>query len=443
MNLLRRVVDVKPGEVRAMLLSCAYFFFILSAYYIIRPIRDEMGNAGGVRNLAWLFTGTLIATILAQPLFAALVQRFKARVFIAVTYNFFVLNLFVFYLLLEMMPAEQRVWIGRVFYIWVSVFNMFVVSIFWAFMVDLFRTEQSKRLFGFIGVGGTIGGITGGVITAALVKTVGQSNLLLVSAALLEVAVFCVWKLSRGAEDITLQGGDSGAAAGDKQERAVGGALLAGITHVARSPYLLAVCMYMIFFTVTTTILYFQQQIVAEKFFSDTASRTAFFASVDIAVNVLTLVTQAFLTARLIKWLGVGITLSLLPALSIIGFAGLGLVPTMMAVVVLTVVRRGTNFAIARPTREVLFTVVAREDKYKAKTFIDTAVYRTGDQIGAWSQRLLVGLGMGISGLAWVAVGLSAIWAVLSLWLGRKEQEMDAAGLTTADTLRVRRPAPV
>jgi ATP:ADP antiporter, AAA family len=443
MNLLRRVVDVKPGEVRAMLLSCAYFFFILSAYYIIRPIRDEMGNAGGVRNLAWLFTGTLIATILAQPLGAALVQRFKARVFIAVTYNFFVLNLFVFYLLLEMMPAEQRVWIGRVFYIWVSVFNMFVVSIFWAFMVDLFRTEQSKRLFGFIGVGGTIGGITGGVITAALVKTVGQSNLLLVSAALLEVAVFCVWKLSRGAEDITLQVGDSGAAAGDKQERAVGGALLAGITHVARSPYLLAVCMYMIFFTVTTTILYFQQQIVAEKFFSDTASRTAFFASVDIAVNVLTLVTQAFLTARLIKWLGVGITLSLLPALSIIGFAGLGLVPTMMAVVVLTVVRRGTNFAIARPTREVLFTVVAREDKYKAKTFIDTAVYRTGDQIGAWSQRLLVGLGMGISGLAWVAVGLSAIWAVLSLWLGRKEQEMDAAGLTTADTLRVRRPAPV
>jgi ATP:ADP antiporter, AAA family len=443
MNLLRRVVDVKPGEVRAMLWSCAYFFFILSAYYILRPIRDELGNAGGVRNLAWLFTGTLIATILAQPLFATLVQRFKARVFIAVTYNFFVVNLFVFYLLLEMMPAEQRVWIGRAFYIWVSVFNMFVVSIFWAFMVDLFRTEQGKRLFGFIGVGGTIGGITGGVITSALVKTVGQSNLLLVSALLLEVAVFCLWTLSRGAENLTLQVGDSGADAAGKQERAVGGGLLAGITHVARSPYLLAVCMYMIFFTVTTTILYFQQQIVAEKFFSDSASRTAFFANVDIAVNVLTLVTQAFLTARLIKWLGVGITLSLLPALSIVGFAGLGIVPTMIAVVVLTVIRRGTNFAIARPTREILFTVVAREDKYKAKTFIDTAVYRTGDQIGAWSQKLLVGLGMGISGLAWVAVAISAIWAVLSLWLGRKEQEMDAAGLTTADTLRVRRPAPV
>jgi ATP:ADP antiporter, AAA family len=354
-----------------------------------------------------------------------------------------VVNLFVFYLLLEMMPAEQRVWIGRAFYIWVSVFNMFVVSIFWAFMVDLFRTEQGKRLFGFIGVGGTIGGITGGVITSALVKTVGQSNLLLVSALLLEVAVFCVWTLSRGAENLTLQVGDSGADAAGKQERAVGGGLLAGITHVARSPYLLAVCMYMIFFTVTTTILYFQQQIVAEKFFSDSASRTAFFANVDIAVNVLTLVTQAFLTARLIKWLGVGITLSLLPALSIVGFAGLGIVPTMIAVVVLTVIRRGTNFAIARPTREILFTVVAREDKYKAKTFIDTAVYRTGDQIGAWSQKLLVGLGMGISGLAWVAVAISAIWAVLSLWLGRKEQEMDAAGLTTADTLRVRRPAPV
>jgi AAA family ATP:ADP antiporter len=441
MNLLRRVVDVKPGEVRAMLWSCAYFFFILSAYYIIRPIRDEMGNAGGVRNLSWLFTGTLVVTILCQPLFATLVQRFKARVFIAVTYNFFVLNLFVFYLLLQMMPAEQRVWIGRVFFIWVSVFNMFVVSIFWAFMVDLFRTEQGKRLFGFIGVGGTIGGITGGVITAALVKTVGQSNLLLVSAVLLEIAVFCVWKLSRGTEDRALQVGDPEAA--NKQDKVVGGGVFAGITHVARSPYLLAVCVYMIFFTVTTTILYFQQQIVAERFFSDSDSRTAFFAQVDVAVNVLTLVTQAFFTARFIKWFGVGITLSLLPALSIIGFAGIGLVPTMMAVVVLTVIRRGTNFAVARPTREILFTVVAREDKYKAKTFIDTAVYRTGDQIGAWSQSLLVALGMGISGLAWIAVPISAIWAGLSLWLGRKEQEMDAAGLTTADTLRPPRHATV
>ena len=427
MNLLRRVVDVKPGEVRAMLWSCAYFFFILSAYYIIRPIRDEMGNAGGVRNLPWLFTGTMIVTIIAQPFFAMLVQRFPARKFIAITYNFFALNLFVFYLLLVMMPEDQRVWIGRVFFIWVSVFNMFVVSIFWAFMVDLFRTDQGKRLFGFIGVGGTVGGITGGVITAALVKTMGQGNLLLVSAVLLEVAVFCVWTLSKGTEQRALQVGDKPSEGAAKQDRPVGGGVFAGITHVARSPYLLAVCMYMIFFTVTTTILYFQQQIVAERFFTDSDSRTAFFAQVDVAVNVLTLVTQAFLTARFIKWFGVGVTLSLLPALSIIGFAGVGLVPTMMAVVVLTVLRRGTNYAVARPTREVLFTVVAREDKYKAKTFIDTAVYRTGDQIGAWSQGLLVALGMGISGLAWIAVPLSAMWMGLSLWLGKKEQEMDAA----------------
>ncbi len=442
MNLLRRVVDVKPGEVRAMLWSCAYFFFILSAYYIIRPIRDEMGNAGGVRNLPWLFTGTMLVTIMAQPLFATLVQRFRARVFIAITYNFFALNLVVFYLLLELLPTEQRIWIGRAFFIWVSVFNMFVVSIFWAFMVDLFRTEQSKRLFGFIGVGGTIGGITGGLITAALVKSLGQSNLLLVSAVLLEVAVFCVWTLSRGTAERTLNVAGS-EAKGSAQERAIGGGIWAGVTHVARSPYLLAVCVYMIFFTVTTTILYFQQQIVAEKYFADSAARTAFFAEVDIAVNVLTVITQAFLTARLIKWLGIGVTLSLLPALSIIGFAGIGIVPTMMAVVVLTVVRRASNFAIARPTREVLFTVVRREDKYKAKTFIDTAVYRTGDQIGAWSQGLLVALGMGISGLAWIAVPISAVWTVLSLWLGRKEQEMDAAGLTTADTLRVSKAAAV
>ena len=426
----RRLVDIRPGEMRALLLAAGYFFFVLSSYYIIRPIRDEMGVAGGVENLPWLFTGTLLATILVQPLFASLVRKFPARVFIPITYNFFALNLVVFWALLRSLPDTHDIWIGRAFFIWISVYNMFIVSIFWAFMVDIFETEQSKRLFGAIGVGGTLGAILGGVITATFVGVVGQTNLLLVSALLLEVAVVFVVVLARWyATNRPLA-----------VDQPVGGGIFAGITHVASSPYLLMICLYMLLFTVTSTFLYFHQAEIASSHFPTREARTAFFAKVDITVNVLTLVTQAFVTAHLLRRLGVAMTLAILPIVSIIGFAGIGIVPTLAMVVAIQVIRRAGNFAIARPTREILFTVVRREDKYKAKTFVDTTVYRFGDQVGSWAQPALAAIGIAtIASVAWTAVPLSAVWLAVSIWLGRRQKEMQDSGATTADRVMANR----
>lgn len=400
-----------------MVWASLYYFCVLSAYYVIRPIRDEMGVAGGVDNLPWLFTGTLIGMMLANPPFAALVSRLPRMRFISVTYRFFSANLLLFYLLLLIASAAQHIWIGRAFFIWTSVFNLFVVSVFWAFLVDVFNREQGKRLFGFIAAGATVGAISGSLITASLVSVLGATPLLLVSVGLLEVAVFCMRRLSRISTALQTRTGST-------EEAPIGGGVMAGLSRAASSPYLLSVSAYMLLYTITSTILYFQQADIAARGFDDREARTAFFAQVDLVVNVLTLFTQLFLTARILQLLGVALTLTLLPALSVVGFLWLGTTPTIAAIVIFQVARRAGNFAIARPTREVLFTVLPREDKYKAKSFIDTFVYRAGDQVGAWSYAALGWFGLGLSGIAFVAAPVSAIWLLNAFWLGRRQERL-------------------
>lgn len=422
--LRQKIVDARPDELRAVGVAFLYFFLVLTSYSIIRPIRDDMGVAGGVENLPWLFTGTLIATVFANALFAALVVRFARRRFIPIAYRFFIANLLVFFVLLRVLPAEQQIWVGRFFFSWASVFNLFVLAIFWAFMADLFTTEQGKRLFGFISVGGTLGAITGAAITALLVKAVGALNLLLVSAVLLELAAQCVrfFPAPKKREALSVSQEEKAA------ESPIGGSIWSGLTSVARSPYLLGICIYMLLQTITATFLYFQQADLASKSFPDRAARTAFFAQIDIAVNVLTVIVQIFLTSRILKWLGVGVTLAALPAISIIGFTALGLIPTIGLLVGYQVLRRAGNFALSRPAREVLFTSIPREDKYKAKSFIDTFVYRAGDQVGAWSYAGLGLLGLSMTGISFVAAPLAVIWCALSLWLGWKQGVLARAG---------------
>ncbi len=413
---LQRVVEVREEEVRALLLSAAYFFCILSAYYVIRPIRDEMAVAGGVRNLPWLFTGTLVTMLLVNPPFAVLVARFSRKRFVSITYRFFMTNLAAFFLLFSVSQSTHGVWIGRAFFVWTSVFNMFVVSIFWAFMADVFRTDQSKRLFGFIGVGGTLGGLVGAAITASFVEQVGSANLLLVSIVLLELAVFFVRRLS-GLFASLRRGSDAVV----QEEQPIGGSALAGFTHIARSPYLLGICAYLLCYTFAATVLYFQQASIADQYFTVRAARTAFFAKIDFAVNALTVLTQLFLTGRIVRVLGVGVTLTLLPAVCIVGFTSLGLVPTLAVLVVFQVLRRAGEFAVTRPTRETLYTVVSREDRYKAKSLIDTFVYRSGDQIAAWSYTFLAWLGLGLTTIAFMVAPLAGLWLLIGLWLGRKQ----------------------
>ena len=422
-RLLARVIDVRPAELRALGWSWLYIISVFISYYILRPIRDEMGVAGGVENLPWLFTGTLVGMMAVNPAFAALVARLPRVKFIALSYRFFAVNLLCFVGLLQLASGDQAIWIGRLFFVWTSIFNLFVVSVFWALMVDVFDTGQSKRLFGFIAAGATVGGIMGSSLTAALAKQVPAAYLLLASAILLEVAVFCVGRLSRLSSTLVAK------PTGQPEERAIGGSVLSGLSHALKSPYLINVSVFLLLYAITSTFLYFQQAEIAKKYFADRGARTAFFASVDLWVNVLTLGAQLFVTARTIKRIGVALTLALLPLLSIFGFTTLAWAPTIAALVAFQVIRRAGNFAFARPTREVLFTVVPREDKYKAKSFIDTVVYRLGDQLGAWSYAGLGALGLAMTGVSVVAVPISILWLVNSLWLGRKQRLLEASAL--------------
>jgi AAA family ATP:ADP antiporter len=420
-RLLKHLIDVRPAEMQALGWSWLYIFCVLSSYYILRPIRDEMGIAGGIENLQWLFTGTLLGMIVVNPPFAALVAKLPRVRFIAVTYRFFAVNLLIFILLLNVATAEQHIWVGRLFFIWTSVFNLFVVSVFWALMVDVFDSEQGKRLFGFIAAGATLGGIAGSSITASLAKDVPATYLLLGSAILLEAAVFSVRRLAR-LSDVLHQ-----RPAAQSGESPIGGNIFAGLTHAFKSPYLINVSVYILLFAITSTFLYFQQAEIVRQSFADRGARTAFFARVDLWVNIITLGAQLFLTGRVLRAVGVGLTLAMLPALSILGFGTLAMTPTIAVLVVYQVLRRAGNFAFARPTRELLFTVVPREDKYKAKSFIDTVIYRTGDQVGAWSYAVLGFLGLAMTGISIVAVPISIAWLLNSLWLGQKQEGMAAA----------------
>ena len=422
------LTGARPEEAGLVLLSALYFFFILSAYYVIRPIREEMAVAGGVENIPWLFTGTLTAMLLVHPIFAAVVSRWTRRRFVTLTYRFFMLNLLVYFVLLRIVTdGDASVWIGRTFFVWISVFNLFVVSVFWSFMTDIFRERQSRRLFGLIGVGGTVGGIVGSAITAFLVGFLSPATLLLFSVLLLEGAVICLKALDSrcAASPVPAEGsaGGPGHRSGDggATDEVIGGSALEGIRRVLASPYLLGIGGFMLLFTIGSTFLYNIQADIVSRTFATGAERTSVFARIDLSVNILTLCTQLFLTGRILKWLGVRLALGILPVLSVLGFLALGAAPVFAVFVVFQVLRRAGNFALAVPTREVLYTVLPRRDKYKAKNFNDLFVYRAGDQIGVWSFAGLRALGLGSSALALTMVPLAGLWLLIALWLGRKQ----------------------
>ena len=436
-SLLRRAVDVRPAEVAALGYAWLYIMAVLSSYYVLRPIRDAAGIAGGVNNLQWLFTGTLVAMLALNIPFSWLVRSLPRSRFIPLAYRFFTLHILLFALAMSLAGPAGSVWVGRVFFIWTSVFNLFVVSIFWAMLADLFNSEQAKRLFGFIAAGATLGAITGSAVTATLAGWVPATWLMVGAGLLLEVAVFCVRRLSGLSASLNDRPANEPAAAGGTADRAVGGGVLSGILHAFRSPYLVNVSVFLLLYAVTSTFLYFEQAAIVKQAFSSRAEQTAFFARIDLMVNVLTLVIQIFLTGRIVRGLGVGITLAMLPGVSVLGFAAMAAAPTLATLMPVQVLRRAGNFAIARPTREVLFTVLPREDRYKAKSFIDTFVYRLGDQVGAWSYAALGAIGWGGSRAAMVAVPLSALWLLNALFLGRRQEAMAAEQAAVAE------PAPL
>ncbi|MGR9235088.1 AAA family ATP:ADP antiporter [Rhizobium leguminosarum] len=431
MTFIQRVTGAKPEEVPALAWSLLYVITIFLAYYVLRPIRDELGIAGGVDNLPWLFTGTMLTMLAASPLFAYAVRRFPRERFIAISYRFFSANLLGFTILLAMASPDQQIWVGRAFFIWVSVFNLFVVSIFWSFIVDIFNGEQGRRLFGVVAAGATLGGLIGSALTSGLIEQVGRTWLLAISIVLIEVGVLASARLSRVSErfETPLRKEDP--------HQPLGGGIFAGMVHTFRSPYLLGLALFILFYSVTSTFLYFQQASIAAENFADSGARTAFFASIDLYVNAITLILQVFFTGRLMGWLGVAVTLCVLPLVSVVGFGALAAYPTVAAFVAAQVARRVANFAFARPTREVLFTSSVREDRYKAKNFIDTVVYRGGDQVASWSYAGLMGLGVSLAQISVIAVPLSLLWFALSVWLARAHNRREALLVNTRPSLVV------
>src|SRR3569833_493955 len=326
LRFLRRLIDVTSAELPALGWCWLYIFSVLASYYILRPIRDQMGVAGGVNNLPWLFTGTLIAMLVLNVPFSALVKLLPRRQFISISYRFFALTILAFGAALHWATPEQTIWVGRFFFIWTSVFNLFVVSIFWSMVVDIFSPEQGKRLFGFIAAGATLGAIVGSRVTASLAKMVQPAFLLIGAALLLEVATWCVRRLSR------LSAKMSDRPRPEREEEPIGGGVMAGFVDALRKPYLLNTAIFLLLYAITSTFLYFSQASIVSTSFTSRGEQTAFFATIDLLVNSITLVFQVFLTGRLVRWFGVAIVLAMLPAVSMLGFGALYVLPTLAAV---------------------------------------------------------------------------------------------------------------
>ena len=419
--MLAKLANIRLEERAAVLWSFLYFFSLLCSYYIIRPIRDEMGVQGGVENLQWLFTATFVAMLAIVPLFGWVTARYPRKRFLPIVYYFFVANLILFYLAFSL--DYDKVYIARVFFVWVSVFNLFVVSVFWSLMVDVYSNEQSKRLFGFIAAGGTVGAISGPALTSFLAVPVGKVNLLILSALFLLIAVFCMKRIIHWS-DIMRNSTTAASADTLEQERPLGGSIIAGIKLVFASPYLLGICILMLLFTTLSTFLYFEQAQIIRDNFADSDARTSVFATIDLATNILTLLLQLLVVGRLVPMIGLAWALAMIPLLLTAGFLALSLSPVVLVLIVVQVIRRAGNYAIMRPAREMLYMVVDRETKYKAKNFIDTAVYRGGDALSSWIYAGMKSVGLSAANIALIAVPLSLIWAWVAYRMGKWQQKI-------------------
>lgn len=409
-----RLLKLEAAERPAVLWAFVYFFCLLCAYYILRPVRDAMGIAGGVENLQWLFTATFIVMLLAVPIYGWATRCLPRHRLLPVVYGFFILNLLIFYGLFTQELGIK--WVARCFFVWLSVFNLFVVSVFWSFMADLFRQSQAKRLFGLIAAGGSAGAIAGPGITALLSVSIGTPNLLLISALLLAMATGCIHQLICWVDHTHNQ--PPGQA--HVQDVALGGGILAGFKLLVRSRYLLGIGLYILIYTTLATFLYFEQAHIVKAAFASTAERIQWFAFIDLTVNVVTVLIQVFITSRLVNRFGLSITLALVPLLMAAGFIVLGASPILMVLTLFQIIRRAGNYAITKPAREMLFTVLSREEKYKAKNVIDTVVYRGGDAVSGWLFAGLTAMGTGLVGIAFIGAILALLWAVNGWWLGKQ-----------------------
>jgi AAA family ATP:ADP antiporter len=410
----RRALDFRPGEVVPFALSFTAFTALLTASYVLRPLRDALGIQAGVNTYPWLFTGTFIVTLVLYPLFGAIATRTTRTIFAVIVYAIVMLGLLAFRVLIEEDPHDQD--LARAFFVFVSVFNVLLVSTFWSVMTDVFSNEQGHRLFGPIAAGGTAGALLGPLLARQLVAGVGVPGLLLVAAALIALTIACVVALNRAGRATR---GEAGG-----RDLPIGGTTLDGVASLVRSRYLLGIAGYILLLSGTATIAYFQQGWIVQHILTDSESRTELFATLDLFTNGITLLIQIMLARVLLRRLGLPRVLAILPVVTAIGFLGLAGAPVLIVFAVFQVVRRASDYGLARPGREILFTVVPREDKFKAKNVIDVVVYRASDAGFAWLTALMAAAGLGVVSTSLVALPLCAAWTVLAIALGRQERRI-------------------
>ncbi|CAM3599855.1 ADP/ATP translocating protein [Pseudomonas reidholzensis] len=411
-------VNLQPGEGPAVLAGFALFYLLFTGYFMLRPVRETMGIAGGVDNLQWLFTGTFIATLVCLPLFGWLASRVERRRILPWTYGVFASNLLLFAVLFARDPDD--IWQARAFYIWLSVFNLLAISLAWSVLADLFSSEQGKRLFGLLAAGASLGGLSGPLLGTLLVAPLGHAGLLVLACLFLLGSMGATFYLQRWRERHPLP-----ATSEHPASKPLGGNPFAGATAVLRSPYLLGIALFVVLLASVSTFLYFEQARIVSETFSDRTRQTQVFGLIDTVVQALAILTQVFITGRLARRLGVGVLLVAVPLLMAVGFLWLALAPVFAVFVLVMVVRRAGEYALVRPGREMLFTVLPAEDKYKAKNFIDTVVYRGGDALSGWVKRALDVMAEHPQLAMLLGAVLAVGWGLTGAWLGRRQRTME------------------
>jgi AAA family ATP:ADP antiporter len=410
---LERVFGIEPAETRAVAISFAYFFFLMASYFILRPLRDTMGTVYGVAHLQELFTGTFLLSFVAAPVFSGFASRIRLSTFLPWVYGFIAITMVVFYLLFQHVTNDR--WVAAAFYIWLSTFNLITISVFWSMMADIFSTAQAKRLFGVIAAGGTLGTVAAPAFITFLVSAVGTNNLLLISAAGFAVCAFLVRLLE--AEKDKLAVGDTDAQ-GTTLERRLGGNPLDGFVLLFRSRYLLLIALFLLLMTWISTVIYFQLGDLISKEFASRAARTQAYATIDLATNSIALLVQLFGTGRFVQRFGVTTGLLVNPIIMVLAFLAVAFSPILIVLGSIQVVRRFSEYSVAKPSRDMLFTIVDQQAKYKAKNVIETVVYRFGDLTSAWLSAAI--LPFGVAGLAIFGLVISVLWFPIAFLLGRR-----------------------
>ncbi|WP_115572229.1 NTP/NDP exchange transporter [Xanthomonas campestris] len=430
-NPLRGVFNIRREEIAPVITAALCFFFVLTAVMLLRPARDALGLEHGIEYVRSLMTVTAVATLAVNPVFGWAASRLSRPHLVGATYGFLVITLVMFWCLMQFASGAVRDAGSLAFYIWFNVFNLFVTMVFWALLADRFSSDQGTRLFSLIAVGGTLGAIVGPWLTAQLAQPLGTTNLLLVASGFLVLGMLAAWVLLSIAPGQAA--GDGVAAASRAEEPArIGGSAWDGVRAVARSPYLAGVAGYVLLMAMMITVVYFSRLQMVTAMAEDLDTRAAILGRIDMFTYIAVLTLQLTLAGRLIKRFGLGVTLAILPVTTSLGFLGLAIYGSLVGWVLLEVGSRAVQRGITQSAREALFTVVGREDKYKAKALIDTFVYRSGDVVGAQADGLLVRFGLAMGGLLSVVLPMALVWMLLSLWLGRAHFGRAAARPSTA-----------